>query len=117
MHDVAKKLDYEQFKDRSPTGALDSAQYIFKLAVATGGKSVFVHLDEIGDLQDNVRELREAVRQVWELMLKHQGDMPRIYFYLSGKSVPLHAIGKSGSPVGTKWIILDLLEELTPVLK
>ena len=117
MHDVAKKLDYEQFKDRSPTGALDSAQYIFKLAVATGEKSVFVHLDEIGDLQDNVRELREAVRQVWELMLKHQGDMPRIYFYLSGKSVPLNAIGGSGSPVGTKWIILDLLEELTPVLK
>ena len=117
MHDVAKKLDYEQFKDRSPTGALDSAQYIFKLAVATGEKSVFVHLDEIGDLQDNVRELREAVRQVWELMLKHQGDMPRIYFYLSGKSVPLNSIGKSGSPVGTKWIILDLLEELTPVLK
>ena len=87
------------------------------LAVETGEKPLFVHFDEIGDLQDNVKELREAVRQVWELMLQHQGDMPRIYFYLSGKSVPLNAIGGSGSPVGTKWIILDLLEELTPVLK
>ena len=46
MHDVAKKLDYDQFKDRSPTGALDIAQYIFGLAVATGEKSVFVHFDE-----------------------------------------------------------------------
>ena len=50
-------------------------------------------------------------------MLKHDSDMPRIYFYLSGKSVPLSAIGGSGSPVGTKWIILNLLEELTPVLR
>ena len=77
----------------------------------------FVHFDEIGDLQLNVKQLREAVRRVWELMLQHQGDMPRIYFYLSGKSVPLSAIGGSSSPVGTKWIILNLLEELTPVLR
>ena len=116
MHDVAKKLDYNQFKGLSSTGALDIAQYIFRLAVQTGEKPLFVHFDEIGDLQDNVKELREAVRQVWELMLQHQGDMPRIYFYLSGKSVPLNAIGGSGSPVGTKWIILDLLKELMPVL-
>ena len=38
--------------------------------------------------------------------------MPRIYFYLSGKSVPLTAIGGSDSGVGPKWIILDLLQEL-----
>ena len=117
IYDVAKELDYDQFKDRSLTGARDIAQHIFALAAVTGEKPLFVHFDEIGDLQANVRELREAVRQVWNLMLQHQGDMPRIYFYLSGKSVPLKAIDKSGSPVGTKWIILDLLEELTPVLK
>ena len=29
-----------------------------------------VHFDEIGDLQDNVTELQETVRQVWELMLQ-----------------------------------------------
>ena len=117
IYDVAKELDYAQFKDRSLTGARDIAQHIFALAAVTGEKPLFVHFDEIGDLQANVRELREAVRQVWNLMLQHQGDMPRIYFYLSGKSVPLNAIGKFGSPLGTKWIILDLLEELTPVLK
>ena len=117
MYDVAKKLDYDQFKDRSLTGALDIAQYIFRLAVELGEKPVFVHFDEIGELQDNVRELREAVRQVWELMLQHQGDMPRIYFYLSGKSVPLTAVGGFGSCIGTKWIILDLLQELLPVLR
>ena len=117
MYDVAIKLDYGQFKDLSSAGALHIAQHIFALAAVTGEKPLFVHFDEIGDLQDNVRELRETVRQVWELMLQHQGDMPRIYFYLSGKSVPLNAIGGSGSPVGTKWIILDLLKELLPVLR
>ena len=73
---------------------------------------LFIYFDEIGDLGDNVKDLREAVRRTWELMLKKQGEMPRIYFYLSGKSVSLAALGAAGSPVGTKWIILDLLEEL-----
>ena len=117
LHDVAKMLDYDQFKALSSTGALDIAKYIFRLAVETGEKPLFVHFDEIGDLQANVKELREAVRQVWELMLQYAGDMPRVYFFLSGKSVPLNAIGGSGSPVGTKWIILDLLKELLPVLR
>ena len=57
------------------------------------------------------------MRRVWDLMLKHDGDMPRIHFYLSGKSVPLTALGGEGSAVGTKWIILDLLQELMPVLR
>ena len=116
MYDVGTVLDYDKFKDRSSTGPVHIAQYIFAKALELG-EPVFVHFDEIGDLQLNVKELREAVRRVWELMLQHQGDMPRIYFYLSGKSVPLSAIGGSSSPVGTKWIILNLLEELTPVLR
>ena len=116
MYDVAKVLDYEKFENRSSTEALDIARYIFAKARELG-EPVFVHFDEIGDLQLNVKELREAVRRVWELMLQHQGDMPRIYFYLSGKSVPLTALGGEGSAVGTKWIILNLLEELTPVLR
>ena len=116
MYDVGIRLDFERFKD-SPATTLDHiAQYIFAKVLELDGP-VFVHFDEIGDLQLNVKQLREAVRRVWELMLQHQGDMPRIYFYLSGKSVPLSAIGGSSSPVGTKWIILNLLEELTPVLR
>ena len=116
MYEVGKVLDYGTFKDRLPTGPVDIAQYVFDKVLEHGGP-VFVHFDEIGDLDLNVKELREAVRRVWDLMLKCDGDMPRIYFYLSGKSVPLNAIGGSGSPVGTKWIILDLLQELMPVLR
>ena len=116
MYDVGIRLDFERFKDSPATTPDHIAQYIFAKVLELDGP-VFVHFDEIGDLQLNVKELREAVRRVWELMLQHQGDMPRIYFYLSGKSVPLSAIGGSSSPVGTKWIILNLLEELTPVLR
>ena len=93
-----------------------SRLWIFYKAVECN-TPLFVHFDEVGSLAAKVRDLRDAVQQTWHLMLQCGGDMPRIYFYLSGKSVPLNSIGKSGSPVGTKWIILDLLEELTPVLK
>ena len=116
MYSVGIRLDFERFKDSPATTPDHIAQYIFAKVLELEGP-VFVHFDEIGDLQLNVKELREAVWRVWELMLQHQGDMPRIYFYLSGKSVPLTALGGEGSAVGTKWIILDLLEELTPVLR
>ena len=116
MYSVGIRLDFERFKDSPATTPDHIAQYIFAKVLELDGP-VFVHFDEIGDLQLNVKELREAVWRVWELMLQHQGDMPRIYFYLSGKSVPLTALGGEGSAVGTKWIILDLLEELTPVLR
>ena len=116
MYDVGIRLDFERFKDSPATTPDHIAQYIFA-KVLEHPRPVFVHFDEIGDLQVNVKELREAVRRVWELMLKHDGDMPHIYFYLSGKSVPLTALGGEGSAVGTKWIILDLLQELMPVLR
>ena len=111
LSEVGSILDYESFRDRQAT-SYDIAQYILNQAVGMENP-LFIHFDEIGDLGDNVRDLREAVRRTWDLiMLKKQGEMPRIYFYLSGKSVPLTALGAAGSPVGTKWIILDLLEEL-----
>ena len=110
LSEVGSILDYESFRDRQAT-SYDIAQYILKQAVGMENP-LFIHFDEIGDLGDNVKDLREAVRRTWELMLKKQGEMPRIYFYLSGKSVLLAALGAAGSPVGTKWIILDLLEEL-----
>ena len=113
LSEVGSILDYESFRDRQAT-SYDIALYILNQAVGMENP-LFIHFDEIGDLGDNVRDLREAVRRTWDLMLKKQGEMPRIYFYLSGKSVPLTALGAAGSPVGTfgtKWIILDLLEEL-----
>ena len=116
MYDVGIRLNFEEFKNSPATTPDHIAQHIYSQTCELG-EPVFVHFDEIGDLQVNVKELREAVRRVWELMLKHEGDMPRIYFYLSGKSVPLTAIGGEGSAAGTKWIILDLLQELMPVLR
>ena len=111
LREVGSRLDCESFRDRQATSD-DIALYILNQAVGMENP-LFIHFDEIGDLGDNVRDLREAVRRTWDLMLKKQGEMPRIYFYLSGKSVPLTALGPAaGSPVGTKWIILDLLEEL-----
>ena len=111
LSEVGRRVDYESFRDRQATSD-DIAQYILKQAVDLGVENpLFIHFDEIGGLGDNVKDLREAVRRTWQLMLKKQGEMPRIYFYLSGKSVPLAALGAAGSP-GTKWIILDLLEEL-----
>ena len=110
LSEVGSRLDYESFRDKQATSD-DIAQYILKQAVGMENP-LFIHFDEIGSLGDNVRDLRDAVRLTWELMLKKQGEMPRIYFYLSGKSVPLTALGGTDSPVGTKWIILDLLEEL-----
>ena len=88
-----------------------SRLWIFYKAVECN-TPLFVHFDEVGSLAAKVRDLRDAVQQTWHLMLQCGGDMPRIYFYLSGKSVPLTATGGSDSGVGTKWIILDLLQEL-----
>lgn len=113
LNAVAKIVEYEAFGGRN-IDSIDIAQFILKQAVDLKGNPLFIHFDEIGDLEDNVRDLREAVRQTWDLMLKKEGEMPRIYFYLSGKSVPLAALGAPGSHVGTKWIILDLLQELMP---
>ena len=110
LREVGSRLDCESFRDRQATSD-DIALYILNQAVGMENP-LFIHFDEIGGLGDNVRDLREAVRRTWDLMLKRQGEMPRIYFYLSGKSVPLTALGGADSPVGTKWIILDLLEEL-----
>ena len=91
------------------------ANHVMGKAIEAGAtqpstKPLFVHFDEVGALGNQVVDLREAIRQTWSKMLEHE-PMPRIYFFLSGKGVPLSALGKHSSPIGTKWIILDLLKE------
>ena len=49
MYDVGTVLDYDKFKDRSSTGPVHIAQYIFAKVLELDGP-VFVHFDEIGDL-------------------------------------------------------------------
>ncbi|CAE7372202.1 unnamed protein product [Symbiodinium microadriaticum] len=78
-------------------------------------KPLFVHFDEIGGFQvTDLRKLRDGVIRTWASMNQEavKGEvMPRIYFYFSGKSVPLLGLGSPHSPVGTRWIILDKLHE------
>lgn len=89
------------------------ANHVMCKAIVGGATPLFVHFDEVGELGNQVADLREAIRQTWSKMLEQEADqpMPRIYFFLSGRDVPLNALGKQGSPIGTKWIILDMLKE------
>ena len=82
-------------------------------------KTLFVHLDKIGGLQEkSLRALQNGVVQAWTLInqaakcTKDYGGeeaVPRIYFYLSGKGIPLLELGRDVSSVSTAWIILDEL--------
>ena len=111
--DTLPHVGYTHFHiniDREPAN-VRIAREILKLAVESN-TPLFVYFDELGSLGTNVRDLRDVVQQTRHLMLQYGGDMPRVYFYLSGKSVPLTAIGGPDAGVGTKWIILDLLQEL-----
>ncbi|CAE7828132.1 unnamed protein product [Symbiodinium sp. CCMP2592] len=78
-------------------------------------KPLFVHFDEIGGFQvPDLRKLRDGVIRTWASMNQEavKGQvMPRIYFYFSGKSVPLLELGNPHSPVGTRWIILTLMAD------
>ena len=67
------------------------AEWILDKAVKCN-TPLFVHFDDVGELGDNVRYLRDAVQQTWQRILEYGGEMPRVYFYLSGKSIPLTAI-------------------------
>ncbi|CAJ1403875.1 unnamed protein product [Effrenium voratum] len=89
------------------------ANHVMCKAIKGGATPLFVHFDEVGELGNQVGDLREAIRQTWSKMLEQEADQPmqRIYFFLSGRDVPLNALGKPGSPIGTKWIILDMLKE------
>eukprot|EP00434_Breviolum_minutum_P036636 symbB.v1.2.032469.t1/scaffold3898.1/size48671/1 len=91
---------------------IDIADHVMRKA-SEDNAPLFVHFDEVGELGNQVADLRETIRQTWSKMLEQEADqpMPRIYFFLSGRDVPLKALGKPGSPIGTKWIILDMLKE------
>ncbi|CAE6956792.1 unnamed protein product [Symbiodinium sp. CCMP2592] len=90
------------------------ADVLMKAAEITQ-KPLFVHLDEIGGfISADARKLRDGVVRTWTRMNQEavRGQvMPRIYFYLSGKGVPLLDLGSPISPVGIRWIILDKLHE------
>ena len=84
------------------------------LAAAKQKTALFVHIDEIGNLPvSDLRKLRDGVVATWQHMNSislAEHDMPRIYFFLSGKGVSLASLGGGTSPVGSRWIILDMLQ-------
>lgn len=102
-----------------PQSITDVADAIAQVLIEAAREKapLFVHFDEIGVFQapEAVRKLRDGVIRTWEGMNRDAIEgkaMPRIYFYLSGKGVPLLSLGTSPlSPVGTRWIILDKLHE------
>ncbi len=75
---------------------------------------LFVHIDEIGGLAEkDLRALRDSVQSTWlriNMLARRGRPTPTIYFYFSGKGIPLLSLGGATSPVGTKWIILDTLK-------
>lgn len=107
---VAKIAGVAASVSPEPVEAL--AEVVVRRAAADKSSPLFVHFDEVGSLGEGVLTLRDGVRRTWVEMNRLRGEaMPHVYFYLSGKGIPLTVLGQSTSPVGTKWIILDVLHE------
>ena len=61
---------------------------------------------------NDVSLIRNGIRATWQEMNdKREKEMPRIYFFLSGKGIPMGAISKWTSAVGTREILLDHLHQ------
>ena len=88
------------------------ADLVLTIASQEPDRALFVHIDELGELGNDVSLIRNGVRATWQRMNdEREKEMPRIYFFLSGKGIPIEAIGKATSPVGTRWILLDHLHQ------
>ena len=88
------------------------ADLVLTIASQEPDRALFVHIDELGELGNDVSLIRNGVRATWKRMNKErEKEMPRIYFFLSGKGIPIGAIGKATSAVGTRWILLDHLHQ------
>ena len=88
------------------------ADLVLTIASQEPDRALFVHIDELGELGNVVSLIRNGVRATWQRMNEErEKEMPRIYFFLSGKGIPIRAIGKATSPVGTRWILLDHLHQ------
>ena len=77
-------------------------------------RALFVHIDELGELGNDVSLIRNGVIATWQSMnreRRREKEMPRIYFFLSGKGIPVGAISKWTSAVGTREILLDHLHQ------
>ena len=88
------------------------ADLVLTIASQEPDRALFVHIDELGELGNDVSLIRNGVRATWQEMNdKREKEMPRIYFFLSGKGIPMKAISKWTSAVGTREILLDHLHQ------
>ena len=88
------------------------AELFLTIASQEPDKALFVHIDELGELGNDVSLIRNGVMATWQKMNdEREKEMPRIYFFLSGKGIPIGAIGKATWSVGTRWILLDHLRQ------
>ena len=101
-------------------GAVEAAHHLIEYAQANG--PTLFHFDEVGSDPDHdlfrLRQLAVAVwAQQWEIK-NSKGEMPRIYFLVTGKSTePFANIGMTGgsglmSPCGSHFLILDMLSPI-----
>ena len=90
------------------------AEVILTIASQRPDRALFVHIDELGELGNDVSLIRNGVIATWQSMnreRRREKEMPRIYFFLSGKGIPVGAISKWTSAVGTREILLDHLHQ------
>ena len=120
---LLKQLGKSAFQASDPISEVQEfAEVVWDIATQQPGTPLFVHIDELGELGNKVSMVRDGVRATWQKMnsMHMEGkQMPRIFFLLSGKAIPLDAIGKSTSRVGTSWVLLDHLhaQHIEEILK
>jgi hypothetical protein len=95
----------------------EAAKYLIDYAQANG--PTLFHFDEVGsDPGHDLFRLRQLAVAVWTSQImnsKRGGEMPRVYFLVTGKSTQsFENIGKTGgtsegSPSGSHFLILDML--------
>jgi hypothetical protein len=110
-----------------PESAKDDPSYCFADVVmrtaAAREAMLFVHVDEIGGLpEDGLQKLQDGVARVWLLINRRAlagEQVPLIHFFFSGRDISQASLGGSASPVGTRWIILNMLltEHVTTIRK
>ena len=100
---LLKQLGKSTFQALDPISEVQQfAEVVWDIATQQPGTPLFVHIDELGDLGRKVQMVRNGVRATWKKMNNMRGEqMPRIFFFLSGKSIPLDAVGS--------WVLLDHL--------
>ncbi|MEM1008066.1 MAG: hypothetical protein AAGJ35_03590 [Myxococcota bacterium] len=92
--------------------------HLVNYAMSKRPKATLFHFDEVGsDADHNIDNLRKLAVRVWHLLWEIKARegaeaMPRIYFLVTGRSTApfeLVGTGRHGSPCGSRFLLLDML--------